>query len=112
MNPFSLGSVIGHAIAGLFKLAVCILLILFVMAVVSGCAGRVPVMAQDCEIARYKEMWEGDVEECKMASLKREDRAVERAKRQARKDACLAPMVWVGGLRDGSCRNPDAIILR
>jgi hypothetical protein len=49
------------------------LFILFViLAALSGCASRVPVLSADCEIERYKQQWE-TVEECKMASDKRED---------------------------------------
>jgi hypothetical protein len=60
--------------------ATVIVLILITLAALSGCASRVPVLASDCEIARYVQQWE-TVAECKMASLKQEDA---KAKREAR----------------------------
>jgi hypothetical protein len=88
------------------------IMLLAALVVLSGCGTPAPLLAQDCEIARYVEMWEGNVDECKMASIRQEDRKIERARLQARKDACVYPLVWTGGLRDGQCRNAQSVIIR
>jgi hypothetical protein len=92
------------------KLILLVWIVLFFV-MVSGCA-PVPILAQDCEIARYEQAWEdkGGVAECKMASERNEDRRVKKAEVQARKDACVVPYYWDS--RVGLCRDPLRVPIR
>jgi hypothetical protein len=61
---------------------ILMLIVAFVLAVgLGGCASRIPVLSADCEIERYKQQWE-TVEECKMASDKREDSRFKKEQRR------------------------------
>jgi hypothetical protein len=93
------------------------LFILFViLAALSGCASRVPVLSADCEIERYKQQWE-TVEECKMASDKREDSRFKKEQReiewQIEAAQCRADGdAWVRRSRwsyEGVCRPWDML---
>jgi hypothetical protein len=93
------------------KLILLVWIVLFFV-MVSGCASRIPELAQDCEIARYEQAWEGKggVAECKMASERKEDRRVKKAEVQARKDACVVPYYWDSW--SGLCRDPLRVPIR
>jgi hypothetical protein len=96
----------------LLAIVICMggtLVVLFLLFILVGCTS-LPDSLDECAIAPYNQQWE-TAEECKMAVIKREDRRHERRQRQAIKDACLYPLVWVGDVRTGSCRSGNTVIL-
>jgi hypothetical protein len=70
---------------------VLLIFVLSTLVLLQGCATGTPLIASDCEIEPWKQMWEGDVDACKVATQKKEDH---KFKRKAEKDAYNAAVAY------------------
>lgn len=82
---------------------------------IAGCASKIPDIASDCNIHPYKQMWEEagkTVDDCKLASEKKEERAFMRAQEKIQFDLDAAKCMregraWVVTIpdREGICKH-------